>query len=145
MQEGRFSVIPTVYLLLRSGDAILLARRCHTGFHDGEYSLPAGHLDGEETLLRALARESKEEIGIDLEEENLRLVHIMHRREQDEQRVNFFFVAIQWQGEPAIMEPDKCDDLSWFPVADLPQKVVPYVKQAIDCIGRGVIYSEYGW
>ena len=76
----RFKIIPTVYLVLRRGRHILLARRCNTGFHDGEYSLPAGHLDGHETLVQAVVREAKEEIGIQLNRNRLRLGHVMHRR-----------------------------------------------------------------
>jgi ADP-ribose pyrophosphatase YjhB (NUDIX family) len=54
MSRARFTVIPTVCLVLRRDDTVLLARRCNTGFHDGEYSLPAGYLDGGETLVQAL-------------------------------------------------------------------------------------------
>jgi 8-oxo-dGTP diphosphatase len=145
MQEQRFKVIPTVYLILTKGDAVLLARRRGTGFHDGEYSLPAGHVDGGETLAQALIREAREEIGIDLENKNLNLVHVIHRREQNEERLNFFFAAAEWRGNPNVMEPEKSDDLSWFRARDLPRNTVPYVRQAIDCIERGIIYSEYGW
>lgn len=145
MQEQRLKVIPTVYLILRKEDAVLLARRCRTGFHDGEYSVPAGHLDRGETLAQALIRETKEEIGIDLEEKNLKLAHIIHRKEQNEERLNFFFVVIDWRGNPKIMEPGKCDDLGWFRVHDLPRNTIPYVQQAIDCVLEGIIYSEYGW
>ncbi len=145
MEEQRHRAIPTVYLVLKREDAVLLARRSHTGFHDGEYSVPAGHLQGDETLAQALIRETKEEIGIDLEKENLKLAHVLHRKEPNEERLNFFFVVTDWRDCPRIMEPDKCDDLSWFRVHDLPGNTVPYVKQAIECILRGIMYSEYGW
>ncbi len=145
MRRPRLKVIPTVYLILAKGDAVLLARRRHTGFHDGEYSVPAGHLDGNETLPQALIRETREEIGIDLERKNLRLAHIIHRKEEGEERLNFFFAVAEWHGSPKIMEPDKCDDLSWFRARDLPRNTVPYVRQAIECILQGILYSEYGW
>ena len=144
-QGKRFQIIPTVYLLLRQRDDILLARRCNTGFHDGEYSLPAGHLDGMETLVRAVVREAKEEIGIDLNGSRLRLGHVMHRKESNEERVNFFFVGTGWRGHPRIMEPLKCNDLRWFPLRKLPPNLIPYVKQAIRCLMQGIVYSEYGW
>lgn len=144
-QRKRFKIIPTVYLLLRQRGDILLARRCNTGFHDGEYSLPAGHLDGMESLVRAVIREAKEEIGIRLNGNRLRLGHVMHRKQSNEERVNFFFVATEWRGHPRIMEPLKCDDLRWFPVHRLPRNLIPYVRQAIRCLRRGVVYSEYGW
>ncbi len=54
----------TVHLLFFRGNQILLARRLNTGYRDGEYSVPAGHLDGNETVIAAGIREAKEEIGV---------------------------------------------------------------------------------
>ncbi|HIE41446.1 MAG TPA: NUDIX domain-containing protein, partial [Candidatus Aenigmarchaeota archaeon] len=73
MPKERFKIIPTVYLVLIKDNKILLSRRFNTGFHDGEYSFPAGHLDGNETLIQAMVREAKEEIGIELKPEDLKL------------------------------------------------------------------------
>jgi len=145
MARKRFKVIPTVYLLLIKGNKILLSRRYNTGFHDGEYSFPAGHLEGNETLTQAMVREAKEEIGVEISPEDLKLVHVMHRKEPNEERLNFFFVAEKWKGEPRNMEPAKCDDLRWFDLDKLPENTIPYIKQAINCFLKGIFYSEYGW
>jgi 8-oxo-dGTP diphosphatase len=145
----RPTVIPTVYLVLVEGDRVLLSRRFNTGFMDGMYGFPAGHLrDDEETLSEAMIREAREEIGIDIAREDLELVHVMHRKQTvlgDERRVNLFFVARRWRGEPRIMEPDKCDDLGWFELDRLPENTIPYVKQAINCFRKNIRYSEYGF
>ncbi len=58
-----------------------------------------------------MIREAKEEIGIELKPEDSKLVHVMHRKEPSKERVNFFFTASKWVGEPKIMEPQKCDNL----------------------------------
>jgi ADP-ribose pyrophosphatase YjhB (NUDIX family) len=145
MVKERFKIIPTVYLFLIKNNKILLSRRYNTGFHDGEYSLPAGHLDGNETLIQTIIREAKEEIGIEVEPEDLRLAHIMHRKEPNEERVNFFFATEKWEGEPKIMEPHKCDDLRWFAFDKLPGNVIPYIKQAINSFLNKIFYSEFGW
>jgi 8-oxo-dGTP pyrophosphatase MutT (NUDIX family) len=84
---------------------VLLSRRYNTGFHDGEFSFPAGHLNPDETLIQAMIREAREEVGIELNPKNLRLVHVMHRKEPGENRVNFFFTTEKWKGKPKIMEP----------------------------------------
>lgn len=149
MKKNRPKVLPTVYLVLVKGNKILLSRRHNTGFQDCNYSFPAGHLkDDEETLSQAMVREAKEEVGIEITSADLELVHAMHRRQKtptSERRINLFFTARKWKGEPKIMELDKCDDLQWFEPDNLPDNTIPYVKQAINCIKEAAAYSEYGF
>lgn len=145
MPKERARVTPTVYLMLIKNKQILLSRRFNTGFCDGEYSFPAGHLDGNETLTQAMVREAKEEIGVILDSADLRLVHTMHRKGPTDERADFFFTVKKWTGEPKIMEPHKCDDLRWFDVNNLPKNTIPYIKQAIDHVLQGSTFSEHGW
>jgi len=144
MPAEKFKIIPTVYLILVEDKKILLLRRYNTGFHDGEYSFPAGHLRGNETLREAMVREAREEIGVELDLKDLKLIHIMHRKEPTEERVNFFFPAKKWIGELKITEPSKCDDLSWFALGNLPENIIPYIKQVINCFKDNIFYSEFG-
>ncbi|MDQ3005393.1 MAG: NUDIX domain-containing protein, partial [Chloroflexota bacterium] len=53
----------TVHLLFFRQNEMLLLRRFNTGFRDGEYSVPAGHLDGGEPVMSAATREAQEEVG----------------------------------------------------------------------------------
>jgi hypothetical protein len=68
----------------------------------------------------------------------------MHRIGNDE-RIDIFFTVDKWEGEPKNMEPKKCDDLGWFPLGDLPENTIPYIRQAIESIQKGITYSEHGW
>src|SRR6266540_5099613 len=102
----------TVHLLFFRENQVLLLRRFNTGYADGEYSVPAGHLDGGETVMAAAAREAKEEVGIKIEACDMAFSTVMHRIEDDE-RVDFFLHVHKWLGEPFNAEPDKCDDLCW--------------------------------
>lgn len=148
LQNGskeRHSLIPAVHLFLIRDGKILLLRRYNTGFEDGNYSIPAGHIEENEPATTALIRESKEEIGVNLSFENMKFCGIMHRKELDEERIDLFFSAEKWDGEIKIMEPEKCDDLSWFALDNLPENLVPYVKVAIEAFNSGVLYTEFGW
>jgi 8-oxo-dGTP pyrophosphatase MutT (NUDIX family) len=139
-----FKLIPAVYLILVRGDKILMLRRFNTGYEDGNYSLVAGHVEENEPSIDALRREALEEAGIIIKPRDIKFVHLMHRK-SDNLRVDLFFEVSKWQGEVTNKEPNKCDDLSWFSINDLPINTIPYVRQVIDVYTRGIYYSEYGW
>ncbi len=148
MAKERFKAVPASYLALIKDNKILLQRRFNTGYEDGNYMLPAGHVDRGENFTQACVREMKEEIGISLKLEDVKFVHMMHRdSEEGEQgnRIDVFFTAEKWGGEIKNMEPEKCDDLSWFDLDNLPENTIPYVRQAVDCIKNNKFYSEHGW
>src|SRR5215207_2603666 len=119
----------TVHLFFFRKDQILLSRRFNTGFADGQYSVPAGHLDGNETVMAAAAREAQEEVGIHLKVDCIHYSSVMHRMDGEE-RVDFFVIVSEWMGEPVNTEPDKCDDLRWVDVNNLPENTIPYIKKA---------------
>ncbi len=145
MSQERFKLVPAVHLFCIQKDKILLLRRYNTGFCDGDYSVVAGHLDGAETATNAMIREAREEVGIELEIDDMKMVHIMHRKKEKEERVDFFFVSNQWKNNPQNMEPNKCDDLRWFPIHNLPKNMVPYVKHGIECYLNSCTFSEFGF
>ncbi len=145
--KDRFKLIPAAYLFLIKDNKILLQRRKNTGFEDGNYGLVSGHLDGDETVYQAMVREVKEEAGIDLKVNDLKVVHVMHRggRGRDNERIDFFITTKGWKGEVKNTEPDKCNDLRWFEINNLPENAIDFIKQAIECIQKNIFYSEFGW
>lgn len=137
-------MITSVYFLFFKEEKILLMQRYNTGYQDGKYGLPSGHVEEHESLREAMAREVAEEIGIAISPNDFSLVHVMHRKENDE-RVDFFFIAKGVFQEPENKEPQKCSALQWFSIDNLPQKTIPYIKEAISHTKNNVFYSEVGW
>lgn len=153
IKKERHKNIPASYLVLIKDNKILLQRRFNTGYEDGKYSLVAGHVDRGETFTQAIIREVKEEVGVELKPENLKVVHVMHRNapegvtsaNESNERIDTFLTAEKWGGEIENKEPHKCDDLDWFDLDNLPENIIPYIKLALDCIKNKTFYSEYGW
>jgi ADP-ribose pyrophosphatase YjhB (NUDIX family) len=144
--KDRNKAVPASYLVMQRGDEVLLMRRQGSGYYDGWYSLPAGHVDAGELPIAAAIREAKEEIDIVIRPEDVRFLHTTYRMKSDPtgDRADFFFAAKKWGGEIRICEPDKCDDLQWFPIDALPEKTIPYIRQVLQNIREGVPYAEFG-
>lgn len=134
----------TVHLFFFRANQILLARRYHTSYADGQYSVPAGHLNGGESVRAAAAREALEEVGVRFKPQDVSFAGVMHRLEGDE-RVDFFVHVHTWRGEPANTEPEKCDDLRWVDLQALPENMVPYVRRALQDYMEGIHFDEFGW
>ncbi|ERI93323.1 hydrolase, NUDIX family [Clostridiales bacterium oral taxon 876 str. F0540] len=141
----RFSMIVAVHLFLIKNNKILLLRRFNTGYGDGCYSVAAGHVDGDETIINAMIREAKEEINIDIDDSKLEIVQVMHRKCEDHERVDYFLACKEWTGNISNNEPHKCDDLAWFNINALPDNMVDYVKGAINNYINNVSFSQFGW
>ncbi len=143
--KERFKLIVDVSLVLVQNEQILLARRFQTGYADGLYNLPSGHLEDGEPAREAMVREVKEEIGIVIRPEDLEHVITTHRFYEDGERIGLFFMVRRWDGQPCNLEPNKCDDLRWFPLRSLPENIVPFVRQGINCYLNNKSYDEFGW
>ena len=144
MSHPRFPVAVHVFLL--RADQILLVRRCNTGFEDGRLSVVAGHVEAGEPITQAALRETREEVGVALTPEELRVVGVMHRKSDDE-RVDFFLAChLPGSGqEPTNQEPEKCSELVWADVQRLPDDVIPYVRAGIENFRAGRWFQEFGW
>jgi ADP-ribose pyrophosphatase YjhB (NUDIX family) len=133
-----------VHLLFRRGSEVLLLRRANTGYRDGMYSVPAGHVEAGESATGAACREALEEVGLELSPRDLEFALVMHRFEGEE-RLDLFFEVRRWEGEPRNCEPVKCDELWWYPLEALPEDTVPYVRRGIEAAAAGERYVEFGW
>ena len=151
--HGRFVVVPASYVFLlrdgASGLEVLLQLRQNTGYMDDHWAAAAaGHVERGETAYDAAHREALEELGVrDLD---LTFVTAMQRtRHADpiDERIDFFFTARSWSGEPRIVEPEKAADLRWCALDDLPDPVVPHERAVLDGLRAGTTnaYSTFGF
>ncbi|UMG93610.1 NUDIX domain-containing protein [Nocardioides sp. TF02-7] len=155
----RFVVVPAAYVfLLRpvdgadggyGGTEVLLQLRRGTGYMDEHWAAAAaGHVERGETAVAAARREAAEEVDVaDLE---LEFLTAMQRTAHDlpiDERIDFFFAARSWRGEPRIVEPAKCADLRWFPLDALPEPVVPHERVVLEGLRDGTLapLTAYGF
>ena len=116
--HGRFVVVPAAYVfLLRDGAAgpeVLLQLRQNTGYMDDHWAAAAaGHVEQGETAYDAAHREALR--GDRRQRPRPGVRDAMQRTrggEPIDERVDFFFTARSWSGEPRIVEPTKGADLA---------------------------------
>lgn len=64
-------VVLSGYIILEQDGKLLMMRRHNTGYQDGKYGLPSGHLEEKEFATVGTIREVAEEIGIVLKPKNI--------------------------------------------------------------------------
>ena len=143
MEERYKSKIVVDLLLKRKNEnnkeEILLSLRENTGYRDGYYDLPGGHVDENEDLFAAMIREAKEEIGIYIFREDMKVVHIHHHFSKN--MLKFVFSVNKYDGILINNELEKCKELKWFEVENLPENIIPKIRKEILDVENGVFYS----
>jgi ADP-ribose pyrophosphatase YjhB (NUDIX family) len=132
-----------------TGDEVLLQLRQNTGYMDDHWAAAAAwHVEQGETAYDAARREALEEIGVS--GLDLAFVTAMQRTrggEPIDERIDFFFTARAWSGEPTILEPTKAAELRWCPLDGLPDPVVPHELAVLEAIRSGTTtaYTTFGF
>jgi 8-oxo-dGTP pyrophosphatase MutT (NUDIX family) len=141
--DAPHSTIIAVHALLKMDNKLLFVERRGSRYWDGYYSVVAGHLENNETILSCLRREVFEEIGIELPEQTVSLVHIMNRAASDGPRLDFFFEAPVNSGATLQLDPREIASQYIGQLNDIESRVVPYVRKAIEYVNQGVKYSWF--
>lgn len=124
-----------VHLILTDGNKILVQKRAKNGskLWPGYYALPAGHVDEGENQYEALVREAREELGIELDPKDIIKEYTVLRRnffdidgKRLEPYIDYYFEMEKYNGTPSIMEKDKCEELKWVDINNLPEPFINY-------------------
>ncbi|SBT90995.1 ADP-ribose pyrophosphatase YjhB, NUDIX family [Streptomyces sp. DI166] len=135
-----------LYLERPDGTVLLGLRHPDSAFAPSTWHVLAGHCE-QESAITCLIREAREEAGLQIEPQDVELVHVVHHIDNagDQPRMGLFFRARTWTGEPELREPDKCTQWTFWDPAALPEDLVPYTRVVIEGIRAGRLYSEAGW
>ena len=106
---------------------------------DNQYDLPGGHLESGEDLYDAMIREAKEELGIEIEREDMQMVHIYHHFEKD--MLKFVFKVKIFKNEIQNLEPEKCKELKWVDIENLPVNTISGIRRELEYIKSKKYYS----
>ena len=138
-------IVKGAFLFLIQEKQILLYKRKETTHFQNYYGVVSGNVEEGELFENAIIREAEEETGIKIEHQDLKVVHVMHRINEQDESFYVFFLTEKWCGEIENREPNKCEELIWVSVESLPENIVPYVKDAINNHISKTSFSEYKW
>ncbi|MDP3889066.1 MAG: NUDIX domain-containing protein [bacterium] len=154
MSLNACKLVTGVALILKKENKILLFKRNIPGkIAFGAFALPGGTVENNETVKHTACREAAEEIGIEIAEKDVSIVHVLRLREKYDAFTNitnqilmlYFAEISQWSGDPHNLEPHKHSDLGWYDMHNLPENLFSHNKQALHHINKGIFYNEHGW
>jgi 8-oxo-dGTP diphosphatase len=113
---------------------LLLCKRSQNAKNErGCWEIPGGAVEFGETLQDAIRREMKEELNVDIElVEQLPAANHLIPAEHQHWVPTTFLTKIKKGQTPVIMEPNKCDEIGWFPLTNLPKPLSIITKIDID-------------
>lgn len=106
-------------IILNESGQILLGKRKNC-FGERTYGLPGGKLKEGETFEKAVIREIMEETGLQVLEEDVEVINIANTI-TNKHFVQIALLVKKYKGTPKIMEPDKCEELKFFDLNNLPE------------------------
>lgn len=130
------------WLILRRSDGLVLLGRRTGSYGTGLWGLPGGHVEDHETLAEAAARETLEEVGVHTDAARLLALGASRYVDHDVRGADFFFLATEWQGEPAPLS--ECSEVAWLDPASLPPDVLPWLPQLLAHVLQRTA-SDQGW
>jgi ADP-ribose pyrophosphatase YjhB (NUDIX family) len=131
-----------VHTLLWRRGAVVLLRRAGTGYLDGCYALPGGHLQRGEGIVECAVREVREETGIGVDASRLRAAAVMPYVSGEQQGIDFIMACDDFSGEPRLAEPDRADAIGFWSARALPYNTVPYLRRALELVAHREWFLE---
>lgn len=120
-------------MLIMDNNKVLLQKRKGSKLWPGYYALPAGHINKGENQYDALIREAKEELDIEIDLKNIINSYVVLRRnffeidgKKLEPYIDYYFEISKYKGTPKIVEFNKCEELIWSSIEELPEPFINY-------------------
>jgi 8-oxo-dGTP diphosphatase len=111
-------------IIIDDKNRLFLAKRGPNAKNErGLWEFPGGAVEFGETLAQAIEREINEEFGITISVDKLIDVvdHILP--EEHQHWVSPTFICRIIAGEPRIQEPEKCSEITWFQINQIPKEL----------------------
>jgi ADP-ribose pyrophosphatase YjhB (NUDIX family) len=115
-----------------------------TNERGGQLSLPGGRVKNKEFIKKGLIREVQEETNLTVVKKELRPIHTLHRKENDEFEIVIFFEAqIDNAADLALNEPEKFQEFVWVDKNEIPENLIKEFRHVLKNVKKQSIFSEF--
>jgi 8-oxo-dGTP diphosphatase len=126
-------------MVMKDGKVLLGKRKSSHGA--GEYAFPGGHLEYMESFEQCARREIAEECGIKVGEISFQCLTNM--RQYAPRHYMHVGLLTSWiSGEPATLEPDRCEGWDWYGLDHLPAPLYEPSSIQIETYRNGLVYRD---
>ena len=141
---SREEFLSAIYMIIKNEKGeILFQRRCGSKLWPDFLGLPAGHVDKGEDVYQALVREAREELNIDINVKDIEDTFVVNRINKNlKPYYDIYFVIKNYKGIIKINEPNKCQELKWVLLDNMPDDVIEFEKIPLDNYEKGIKFSS---
>ncbi len=107
---------------------------------EGTWTMPGGKLDFGESFEQGAQREVKEETGIDIKLEDLKVIALNNDIVPTAHFVTVGLLCERFEGEAQVMEPDEITRWEWFDLDNLPTPLFKPSEKVVENYKRGEVY-----
>lgn len=118
-----------VVVLNKDKSHVLLGKRLNA-YKSGWLGLPGGRVDPGEPLINCCRRELLEETGIQAKQ--IDYLGVVRDFQKTYDFIHFAFLCSEYDGEPQVMEPEKCESWDWYSLDKLPNRILPAHRAYIE-------------
>ncbi len=135
-------------MILKDGKVLLGKRhddpeKADSALHgEGTWTMPGGKMHFGESFESACTRETLEETGIIVNEEDLKLISLTNDAIADAHFVTVGFLCEKFEGEAKVMEPDEITEWKWYGLNNLPAKIYPPSQKVLNHYCAKKIYMK---
>lgn len=126
-------------MIFKDGKVLLGKRKNAHG--EGSYAWPGGHMEYMESFEDCAKRETMEEAGIEIQ--NVKFLRLMNLKTYTPKHYVDIGLVAEWKnGEPKIMEPEKCEGWAWYDLDNLPQPLFSTLPSYFEAYKTGKNYFD---
>ena len=127
-------------VMIFKDDRVLMGKRL--GSHgEGQYSFAGGHMEYMESFEDCARREVLEETGIEIK--NIRFLMVANVKQYDLKHYVHLTLLADWKnGDPEVLEPNKCEEWLWFDLDNLPEPMFDMCIKSFEAYKNGQCYFD---